>query len=68
MGAANLQTPMKARNIDAITARKIIAKLTAANDATLTLAARDLSKISDEDAIELVREFVELGAIKDDQF
>ena len=69
MKASSVQFPSESRNIDALTAHKIIAKLTAANDANLTLAARNLNNISDEDAIELVRELVELGAIKkDDQF
>lgn len=66
MKAANSQTPLETGNIDADAARKIIAKLSAANDATLTLAARNLKDISDEDAIELVKELVELGAFKKD--
>jgi hypothetical protein len=69
MKTGNLQPPSESRNIDALMAHKIIAKLTAANDSNLTLAARNLNNISDEDAIELVKELVELGAIKkDDQF
>jgi hypothetical protein len=57
------------RSLDAPTAHKIISKLTAANDSHLTLAARNLDNISDEDAIELVMELIELGAIdKDVQF
>jgi hypothetical protein len=67
MQAANAQAPLEAGNIDADAARKIIAKLSAANDATLTLAARNLKNISDEDAIELVKELVELGAFKKDE-
>ena len=67
MKAANAQAPLEAGDIDADAARKIIAKLSAANDATLTLAARNLKNISDEDAIELVKELVELGAIKKDE-
>lgn len=67
MKAANAQAPLEAGNIDADAARKIIAKLSAANDATLTLAARNLKNISDEDAIELVKELVELGAFKKDE-
>lgn len=67
MKAANAQAPLEAGNIDADAARKIIAKLSAANDATLTLAARNLKNISDEDAIELVKELLELGAFKKDE-
>lgn len=67
MKAANAQAPLEAGNIDADAARKIIAKLSAANDATLTLAARNLKNISDENAIELVKELVELGAFKKDE-
>jgi hypothetical protein len=67
MKTANAQVPLEAGNIDADAARKIIAKLSAANDATLTLAARNLKNISDEDAIELVKELVELGAFKKDE-
>ncbi|MFZ2161891.1 MAG: hypothetical protein WAW02_06700 [Sideroxyarcus sp.] len=67
MKAAQAQTSLDAGSIDANAARKVIAKLTAANDATLTLAARNLKNISDEDAIELVKELVELGAIKKDE-
>jgi hypothetical protein len=69
MKVARAQASLDTGNIDANAARKVIAKLTAANDANLTLAARNLKNISDEDAIELVKELVELGAIKkDDQF
>jgi hypothetical protein len=67
MQAANVQKPLEASNIDADAARKIIEKLSAANDATLTLAARNLKNISDEDAIELAKELVELGAFKKDE-
>ena len=67
MKAANAQAPLETSNIDADAARKIIAKLSAANDATLTLAARNLKNISDEDALELVKELVELGAFKKDE-
>lgn len=67
MQAANAHAPSETRNIDADAARKIIAKLSAANDATLTLAARNLKNMSDEDAIELVKELVELGAIDKDE-
>jgi len=67
MKAANAQAPLEAGYIDADAARKIIAKLSAANDATLTLAARNLKNISDEDAIELVKELLELGAFKKDE-
>ena len=67
MKAANAQTHMDVGNIDADAARKIIAKLSAANDATLTLAARNLKNISDDDAIELVKELIELGAIKKEE-
>jgi len=66
MKATSIQFPSETRNIDALSAHKIIAKLTAANDSNLTLAARKLNNISDEVAIELVRELVELGAIKKD--
>jgi len=69
MKVVNNLTPLEVRNLDVITARKIISKLTAANDSSLTLAARNLNNISDEEAIELVMELVELGALKgDDQF
>ena len=64
MKVVNNLTPLEVRNVDVITARKIIAKLTAANDSNLTLAARNLNNISDEEAIELVMELVELGALK----
>ena len=67
MKAANAQTSLETGNIDADAARKIIAKLSAANDATLTLAARNLKNISDDDAIELVKELIELGAFKKDE-
>jgi len=69
MKSANYQPPPEIRRFDASTAHKIISKLTAANDPQLTLAARNLNNISDEEAIELVMELVELGAIdKDVQF
>lgn len=64
--SANNQPLHETRPIDAITAHKIIAKLTAANDFRLTLAARNLNNISDEEAIELVKELVELGAVDKD--
>lgn len=67
MQAAKSQAPLEAGKIDADAARKIIAKLSAANDATLTLAARNLKNISDDDAIELVKELIELGAFKKDE-
>ena len=67
MQSAKSQAPLEAGNIDADAARKIIAKLSAANDATLTLAARNLKNISDDDAIELVKELIELGAFKKDE-
>jgi hypothetical protein len=69
MTSVNKQPPSVHRHVDALTAHKIIAKLTAANDSSLTLAARNLNNISDKEAIELVMELVELGAIdKDIQF
>jgi hypothetical protein len=69
MKSANNQPSTETYHIDALTAHKIISKLTAANDPQLTLAARNLNNISDEEAIELVMELVELGAIdKDVQF
>lgn len=69
MKSESNQSLSETRHIDALTAHKIIAKLTAANDSNLTLAARNLNNISDEEAIELVMELVELGAIdKDVQF
>ena len=37
------------------------------NDSNLTLAARKLDNISDNEAIELVKELMELGALKDDE-
>lgn len=55
-------------NIDSARAHRIIDKLTASNDSSLTLAARNLNNISDNEAIELVKELMELGAIKDDEF
>jgi len=64
--SANNQPLHDARPIDAITAHKIITELTAANDSKLTLAARNLNSISDEEAIEFVKELVELGAIDKD--
>jgi len=69
MKSANSQPLLDDRPIDAAAAHKIIAKLIAANDFQLTLAARNLNNVSDEEAIELVRELYELGAIdKDVQF
>ena len=63
------QSQSAIHNIDALTAHKIIAKLIAANDSNLTLAARNLKNISEEEALELVKELIELDAIpKDDQF
>ena len=53
-------------NIDASFAHKIISRLTASNDANVTLAARNLKNISDDDAIELVKELIELGAVSKD--
>lgn len=67
MKLANTKAPANATNIDAMSAHKIIAKLSAANDASFTLAARNLNNISDAEAIELVKELMELGAIKGDQ-
>ena len=65
ISAANKPIP-ESSSIDAQTAHKIIAKLTAANDSQLTLAARNLNNISDEEAIELIMELVELGVIDKD--
>lgn len=67
MKLANTKAPANVTNIDAVSAHKIIAKLSAANDASFTLAARKLNNISDAEAIELVKELVELGAIKGDE-
>jgi hypothetical protein len=53
-------------NVDAVRAHRVIAKLAASNDSNITLAARNLNNISDTEAIELVKELMELGAIKDD--
>lgn len=67
MKLANTKAPANVTNIDAVSAHKIIAKLSAANDASFTLAARKLNNISDAEAIELVKELMELGAIKGDE-
>jgi hypothetical protein len=67
MKLANTKAPANITNIDAVSAHKIIAKLSAANDASFTLAARKLNNISDAEAIELVKELMELGAIKGDE-
>jgi hypothetical protein len=53
-------------NIDSARAHRAIARLAASNDSNITLAARNLNNISDTEAIELVKELIELGAIKDD--
>lgn len=53
-------------NIDSARAHRVIARLAASNDSNITLAARNLNNISDAEAIELVKELIELGAIKDD--
>lgn len=67
--SVNNQPLSETRNIDALTAHRIISQLTASNDPRLTLAARNLNNISDEEAIEVVVELVELGALdKDAQF
>jgi predicted acylesterase/phospholipase RssA len=66
MKSASNQPLHDARPIDAAAAHKIIAKLIAANDSQLTLAARNLNNASDEEAIEWVRELYELGAIDKD--
>ena len=69
MTQQDIKTKANMGNIDATRAHKIIAKLSAANDASFTLAARNLKNISDAEAIELVNELTELGAIqKDDEF
>ena len=64
--STNYQPLQDVRQIDATAAHKILAKLIAANDSQITLAARNLNNISDEEAIELVKELVELGAIDRD--
>lgn len=68
--AMKINQPLyESRPIDAAAAHKIIAKLIAANDSQLTLAARNLNNISDEEAIEVIKELYALGAIdKDVQF
>lgn len=67
MKLANTKFPVNVTNIDAVNAHKIIAKLSAVNDASFTLAARKLNNISDAEAIDLVKELMELGAIKGDE-
>lgn len=67
MEQENNKTKANVINIDSARAHRIIAKLSAANDSNLTLAARNLNNISDTEAIELVKELLELGAIKDDE-
>jgi len=67
MKLANTKAPANVTNINAVSAHKIIAKLSAANDASFTLAARKLNNLSDAAAIELVKELMELGAIKGDE-
>ena len=67
MKSKSIQSQSGVRNIDALTAHKIIAKLIAANDPSLTLAARNLKNISDQEAIEVVKDLIALDAIpKDD--
>ncbi|NOT15289.1 MAG: hypothetical protein HOP21_06860 [Methylotenera sp.] len=62
--ANNVKTSIS--NIDAARAHRIITKLSASNEANVTLAARNLKNISDAEAIELINELVELGAISKD--
>ena len=67
MEQENSKTKTNVINIDSARAHRIIAKLSAANDSNLTLAARNLNNITDTEAVELVKELLELGAIKDDE-
>lgn len=67
MEQENSKTKTDVTNLDSARAHRIIAKLSAANDSNLTLAARNLNNITDTEAIELVKELLELGAIKDDE-
>lgn len=67
MKLANTKAPANVTNVDAVSAHKIIANFSATNDANFTLAARKLNNISDAEAIELVKELMELGAIKGDE-
>ncbi|GEM_PF-1638744 len=67
MKLASNKATVHITNIDATSAHKIIAKLSAANDASFTLAARKLDNISDAEAIELIKELMELGAIRGDE-
>ena len=53
--------------LDAQAARRIILKLSAANDSQFTLAARNITSISDEEVLELVNELIELGALDKDK-
>jgi hypothetical protein len=65
--AKNNETANLKHSIDAQTAHKIIAKLRAANDSKFTLAARNLKELSDKEALDLVNELIELGAVPMDE-
>lgn len=67
MQKVNHESKANITNIDSARALRIIAKLSAANDPNLTLAARNLDNITGTEAIELVKELMELGAIKDNE-
>lgn len=67
MQKVNHESKANITSIDSARALKIIAKLSAANDPSLTLAARNLDNITGTEAIELVKELMELGAIKDNE-
>ncbi|MBF5039897.1 hypothetical protein INP77_10385 [Methylophilus sp. 13] len=67
MKHTNILKELVVPRIDIQRARQIISRLSAANDTRLTLAARNLNHISDTEAIELVNELLELGAIKNDE-
>ena len=64
MAEEKTKSEAKIVSINAARAHRIIAKLAANNDSNLTLAARKLDNISDNEAIELVKELMELGALK----
>lgn len=44
-------------------ARAALTRLKASNDSLITLAARNLEQVDDDEAISMIEEFIELGAI-----
>lgn len=65
--AKNNENSYLKHSLDPQTAHKIIARLKAANDSNFTLAARKLQDLSDKEALDLVNELIELGAVPMDE-